>query len=185
MAKLKGGGRPFIEALRAGALVGDGGMGTQLYERGMLFNVNYEELNLSRPDVVRKVHQDFLHAGANLIETNTFGANSLRLGRYGIERRVREINLAAVKIATEAADGAAFVAGAIGPTGLIFEGVEVEASRVRAAFRAQAEALAEGGVDALIIETMRHPQEILLALDAAREAVGRDLPIIAQVSIDQ
>jgi len=185
MAKLKSGGQPFIEALRAGALVGDGGMGTQLYERGMLFNVNYEELNLSRPDVIRKVHQDFLHAGADVIETNTFGANSLRLARYGIERRVREINLAAVKIATEAAAGKAFVAGAIGPSGLIFEGVEVEASRVRAAFKAQAEALAEGGVDLLIIETMRHPQEILLALDAAREAVGRDLPIIAQVSIDQ
>ena len=185
MAKLKSGGQPFIEALHTGALVGDGGMGTRLYERGMLFSVNYEELNLSRPEVVRKVHEDFLHAGADVIETNTFGANALRLARHGIEGRVREINLAAVKIAAEAASGKAYVAGAIGPTGLILEGVEGESARVRSAFRAQAEALAEGGVDLLIVETMRHPQEILLALEAAREAVGRDLPIIAEVSIDQ
>jgi methionine synthase I (cobalamin-dependent)/5,10-methylenetetrahydrofolate reductase len=185
MARLKTGGQPFIEALRAGALVGDGGMGTQLYLRGMLFSVNYEELNLSRPEVVRKVHEDFLHAGADFIETNTFGANSLRLARYGIDDRAREINLAAVKIATEAAAGKAYVAGAIGPTGLILEGVEGESARVRAAFKAQAEALAEGGVDCLVIETMRHPQEILLALEAAREAVGTSLPIITEVSIDQ
>ena len=105
MAKQKSGGQPFIEALRTGALVGDGGMGTQLYERGMLFSVNYEELNLSRPEVVRKVHEDFLHAGADVIETNTFGANALRLARHGIESRGREINLAAVKIATDAAAG--------------------------------------------------------------------------------
>jgi methionine synthase / methylenetetrahydrofolate reductase (NADH) len=185
MAKLKGGGQPFIEALHTGALVGDGGMGTRLYERGMLFSVNYEELNLSRPEVVRKVHEDFLHAGADIIETNTFGANALRLARHGIEGRMREINLAAVKIAAEAASGKAYVAGAIGPTGLILEGVEGESARVRSAFKAQAEALAEGGVDLLIVETMRHPQEILLALEAAREAVGRDLPIITEVSIDQ
>jgi homocysteine S-methyltransferase len=185
MAKLKSGGQPFIEALRAGALVGDGGMGTQLYERGMLFSVNYEELNLSRPEVVRKIHEDYLQAGADVIETNTFGANAIRLARHGIEDRVREINLAAVRIAAEAAAGRAYVAGAIGPTGLILEGVEGEAARVRSAFKAQAEALAEGGADFLLIETMRHPQEILLALDAAREAVGQRLPIVAQVSVDQ
>jgi methionine synthase I (cobalamin-dependent)/5,10-methylenetetrahydrofolate reductase len=185
MIKQKNGGKPFIEALHTGALVGDGGMGTQLYERGMLFSVNYEELNLSRPEVVRKVHEDFLSAGADVIETNTFGANSIRLARHGIEDKVRAINLAAVKIATEAAAGKAYVAGAIGPTGLILEGVESDAARVREAFRAQAEALAEGGVDLLLIETMRHPQEILLALEAAREAVGRELPIVTQVSIDQ
>jgi homocysteine S-methyltransferase len=185
MNKRKSGGKPFIEALHEGALVADGGMGTQLYERGILYSVNYEELNLSRPEVVRKVHEGFLAAGADLIETNTFGANSLRLARHGLEDRVRDINAAAVKIARETASGKAFVAGAIGPTGLLFEGVEGESTRVRAAFQAQAEALAEGGVDLLIIETMRQPQEILLAVDAAREAVGHDLPIIAQVSIDQ
>jgi methionine synthase I (cobalamin-dependent)/5,10-methylenetetrahydrofolate reductase len=185
MVRLKASGQPFNEALHAGTLVGDGGMGTQLYLRGMLFSVNYEELNLSRPEVVRKVHEEFLHAGADVIETNTFGANSLRLARHGIEDRVREINLAAVRVATEAAAGKAYVAGAIGPTGMISKGVEGEATRVRAAFKEQAEALAEGGVDCLIIETMRHPQEILLAIEAAREGAGASLPIIAQVSIDQ
>ncbi len=185
MAKLKSGGQPFIDALRAGALAGDGGMGTQLYLRGMLFTVNYEELNLSRPDVVRKVHEDFLQAGADVIETNTFGANSIRLARHGIEGRVREVNLAAVRVAKEAAAGKAYVAGAIGPTGLILEGVEGQLARVRGAFKDQAEALAEGGVDLLLIETMRHPQEVLLALDAAREAVGNQIPIIAQVCVDQ
>jgi homocysteine S-methyltransferase len=184
MGKLKGGGQPFIEALRGGALVADGGMGTQLYERGILFSVNYEELNLSRPQVVRKVHESYLAAGAEVIETNTFGANSVRLARHGLEDKVREINLAAVKIAAEAAAGKAYLAGSIGPTGLLFEGVEGEAARVRTSFQKQAEALAEGGADLLIIETMRQPQEILLAIDAARAAVGRDLPIVAQVSID-
>jgi homocysteine S-methyltransferase len=185
MGKLKSGGQPFAEALSGGVLVADGGMGTQLYERGILFSVNYEELNLSRPQVVRKVHESYLGAGAEVIETNTFGANSVRLARYGLEEKVREINLAAVKIAAEAAGGKAYLAGAIGPTGLLFEGVEGEAARVRAAFRAQAEALAEGGVDLLLIETMRQPQEILLAVDAAREAVGKGLPLIAQVSVDE
>jgi homocysteine S-methyltransferase len=183
MAKLKSGAQPFIEALRTGALVGDGGMGTQLYERGMLFSVNYEELNLSRPDVIRKVHQDFLHAGADVIETNTFGANSLRLARYGIEHRLREINLAAVKIATEAARARHTSPARSGRPGSFSRGSR---SKRRACGPSRlAEALAEGGVDLLIIETMRHPQEILLALDAAREEWGRDLPIIAQVSIDQ
>ena len=149
MGKLKSGGQPFIEALRGGALVADGGMGTQLYERGILFSVNYEELNLSRPQVVRKVHESYLGAGAEVIETNTFGANSVRLARHGLEDKVREINLAAVKIAAEAAGGKAYLAGSIGPSGLLFEGVEGEAARVRASFKAQAEALAEGGVDFL------------------------------------
>src|SRR3954465_767902 len=125
---------PFLAALHDKALVAGGGMGTQLYERGMLFSVNYEELNLSRPEVVRKVHEDFLHAGADVIETNTFGANSLRLARHGIEGRVREINLAAVKIATQAAAGKAYVAGAIGPSGLLSESIEGEAARLRAGF---------------------------------------------------
>ncbi|HKQ71620.1 MAG TPA: homocysteine S-methyltransferase family protein, partial [Polyangiaceae bacterium] len=149
MTKLKSGDQPFIEALNTGSLVGDGGMGTQLYERGILFSVNYEELNLSRPEVVKKVHEDYLRAGADVIETNTFGANAIRLARHGFEDKVREINLAAVALARKAADGKAYVAGAIGPSGLIFEGVEGDASRVKAAFKAQAEVLAEAGVDAL------------------------------------
>src|SRR6266513_2425775 len=108
--------KPFLAALHDKALVADGGMGTQLYERGILFSVNYEELNLSRPQVVRKVHESYLGAGAEVIETNTFGANSVRLARHGLEDKLRDINLAAVKIAAEAAAGKAYLAGSIGPT---------------------------------------------------------------------
>ena len=185
MTKLKSGGRPFLDALQGGSLVGDGGMGSQLVERGVLFSVNYEELNLSRPELIRRVHEDFLQAGADVIETNSFGANRIRLAHHGFEERVREINHAAVKIAKEAAGGKAYLAGAMGPTGLLFDVTNNDGPRVRAAFKEQAQALAEGGVDFLLVETMRQPQEILLAVDAAREAVGRELPIVAQVSIDQ
>jgi methionine synthase I (cobalamin-dependent)/5,10-methylenetetrahydrofolate reductase len=183
MAKLKSGGQPFLDALREGVLVADGGMGTQLYERGVLYNVNYEELNLSRPEIVRRVHDDFLRAGAEVIESNTFGANAVRLGRQGLDDKVKAINLAAVTIAKNAAGDKAYVAGAIGPTGLIFDGVNDDLSRVRDAFRAQAEALAEGGVDVVVLETMRQPQEILCAVDAAREVIGH-VPLVAEVSID-
>jgi methionine synthase I (cobalamin-dependent)/5,10-methylenetetrahydrofolate reductase len=185
MTNPKGGGAAFVDALQRGVLVGDGGMGTQLYERGNLFSLNYEEFNLSRPEVIRKVHEDFVRAGADVIETNSFGANAIRLARHGLEGKVRDINLAAVKIAREAAGNNAYVAGSIGPSGLIFEGVQGDLERVRAAFKEQAEALAEGGVDVLVIETMRHPREIVLALDTVREVVGTSVPIIAQVSIDQ
>jgi methionine synthase I (cobalamin-dependent)/5,10-methylenetetrahydrofolate reductase len=177
--------RPFLEALHGGVLAADGAMGTQLYERGILYSVNYEELNVSRPEVIRKVHEDYLRAGANLIETNTFGANAVRLARFGFEDKVRAINLAGVELARQAAAGKAYVAGAIGPSGLIFEGVEEQTRVVRAAFKAQAEALAEGGVDAFLIETMRQPHEILLAVDAVKEVVGSSLPVIAQVSVDE
>jgi len=177
--------RPFLQALNEGVLAADGAMGTQLYERGILYSVNYEELNLSRPEVIRKVHEDYLRAGSNLIETNTFGANAVRLARFGFEDKVRAINLAGVQVARQAAAGRAYVAGAIGPSGLIFEGVEDETVRVRAAFKAQAEALAEGGVDLIVIETMRQPHEILLAVDAVREVVGTSVPLVAQVSVDQ
>ena len=185
MTKLKSGDKPFIDAIREGTLVGDGGMGSQLVERGVLFSINYEELNLSRPELIVRIHQDFLQAGADVIETNTFGANRIRLAHHGLEERVRDVNLAAVKIAKQAADGKAYIAGAVGPTGLLFDATGGDVPRVRAAFKAQIEALAEGGVDLLVIETMRQPIEVLLAVETAREVVGRQLPIVAEVSVDQ
>ena len=184
MARLKSSGQSFLDALREGVLVADGGMGTQLYERGVLYSINYEELNLSRPEIIRRVHDDYLRAGAEVVETNTFGANAVRLARHGLESKVRAINLAAVGIARDAAGDKAYVAGAIGPTGFIFEGVDEELARARAAFRGQAEALAEAGVDLIVIETMRQPHEILLAVDAVHEAIGRTLPVVAEISID-
>src|ERR1700690_662973 len=109
--------RPLLEAIAAGPLVVDGAMGTQLYERGVLYSACFEELNVSRPELVLKVHEDYLRAGAQVIETNTFGANAMRLEKYGLQARVRELNAAGVRIARAAAAGQAYVAGAIGPSG--------------------------------------------------------------------
>jgi methionine synthase I (cobalamin-dependent)/5,10-methylenetetrahydrofolate reductase len=178
-------GRSFLEAIQSGVLTLDGGMGTQLYERGVLFSINYEELVVSRAELVYSIHDDYVRAGAQVIETNTFGSNRIRLARHGFEERVRELNVAAARLARKAAGDRAYVAGAIGPTGLVFAGfAEEERERVRCAFREQAEALAEGGVDAMIIETMRQPEELELAIEGVRLAVGRSLPLIAQVSVD-
>src|SRR5580698_4656064 len=95
--------RPLIDAIHAGPLVVDGAMGTQLYERGVLYSACFEELNVSRPELVAKVHEDYLRAGAMVLETNTFGANALRLEKHGLSDRVREINLAGVKVARQVA----------------------------------------------------------------------------------
>ncbi|MBI2390799.1 MAG: bifunctional homocysteine S-methyltransferase/methylenetetrahydrofolate reductase [Deltaproteobacteria bacterium] len=182
----------FLEALKSGPLVVDGAMGTQLYERGILFTVNYEELNLSRPDLVRRILEEYLRAGAQIVETNTFGANPARLARHGLEGRVHEINVAGVARAREAVANvglgpdAAFVGGAIGPTGLMFpvaaNWTDAEKRKVVDGFRAQADALAEAGADLLIIETMRQPEELALALDAAKRT---GLPVVAQASFDE
>jgi homocysteine S-methyltransferase len=176
----------FLEAARRGVLTLDGGMGTQLYERGVLFNVCYEELSVTRPELVQRIHDDYVRAGAQVIETNTFGGNAIRLARHGFEGRVAELNGAAVAVARRAAEGRAFVAGAIGPTGLVFGGFsDDESARVRAAFRAQSEALAQAGVDLLMVETMRQPEELELAIEGVRAGAGRDLPLVAQVSVDE
>ncbi len=176
-------------------LVLDGGMGTQLYERGILYSACFEELNESRPEVVKLVHEDYLRAGATLIETNTFGANALRLEKHGLQGRVREINEAAVRVARSAVDarpGAhpAYVAGAIGPSGYFLgEASPEDLARVHAALFAQASALAGAGVDALYVETMRQTEElrvaILAAVEASRELSGGRIPVLASVSVDE
>ncbi len=176
----------LLEALRHGTLVVDGAMGSQLYERGVLYSVCYEELNASRPELVRKIHEDYLRAGAQLIETNTFGANAMRLEKHGLQSRVRELNLAAVHVAREAAGTKALVGGAIGPSGYFLgEALDVDLRRVGDAMLEQAEALVDAGVDALMIETMRQSVELRLAIEAARKASGGKVPIVAEVSVDE
>jgi methionine synthase I (cobalamin-dependent)/5,10-methylenetetrahydrofolate reductase len=176
----------LLQALRDGTVVIDGAMGTQLYERGVLYSVCFEELCLSRPELVRKIHEDYIRAGAQLIETNTFGANALRLEKHGLQHRVVELNATAVKLAREAAVGKVFIGGAIGPSGYFLgEALEGDLRRVGDAFREQAEALAEAGVDALVIETMRQSAELRLAIEAARAATGGKIPIVAHVSVDE
>src|ERR1700733_4624736 len=143
--------RPFLDAVRSGVLVLDGAMGSQLYERGVLYNACYEELNVSRSELVARVHEDYVRAGAQAIETNTFGANALRLEKYGLQSRVRELNAAGVRVARGAAGHAAYVRGAIGPSGYFLgEASAEDLAKVRAGLAEQARALVEAGVDALV-----------------------------------
>jgi homocysteine S-methyltransferase len=182
--------RPLLEALKSGVLVLDGAMGTQLYERGVLHSACVEELNVSRPELVAKVHDDYLRVGAQVLETNTFGANALRLEKYALSGRVGELNARGVALAREVAAGRAYVAGAIGPSGYFLgEASEEDLSKVRAAFSAQARALVEAGVDGLFIETIRQTQELRAAVEAAvqaaAEAGGAGVPVVASVSLDE
>jgi methionine synthase I (cobalamin-dependent)/5,10-methylenetetrahydrofolate reductase len=181
--------RPLLEALTAGPLAVDGAMGTQLYERGVLYSTCFEELNVTRPELVTKVHEDYLRAGASVLETNTFGANAMRLEKYGLQGRVEEINTAAVRVARQAALGRAYVLGAIGPSGYFLgEASAEDLAKVKSALGEQARALAEAGVDALVVETMRQTAEVRVAIEAAVRAsrlAGGGTPVIASVSLDE
>ena len=176
----------FFSALRGGGLVFDGAMGTSLYEKGNLYTACFDEMNVSRPDVVMQIHRAYVDAGAEVIETNTFGANKFRLARHGFEGKVREINEAGVRIARDAAGRRAFVVGSVGPTGMTLETLAPDSlPEVQQAFYEQCLALVEAGVDALILETFRQPDELKLALEAARAASAARAPVIACVSFDE
>lgn len=181
--------KPFLEALSEHILVCDGAMGTMLYGKGVFINRCFESLTLTDPDMVRDVHAQYLRAGADVIETNTFGANRMKLRAFGLGNRVAEINQAAAALARAARDAApagpkAYVAGAIGPLGVRVEpwgktGVD----EAEAIFREQAEALAAGGVDLFMLETFRDLNEMGAAIAAVR-AVS-NLPIVAQMTTEE
>ncbi|MBV8630837.1 MAG: bifunctional homocysteine S-methyltransferase/methylenetetrahydrofolate reductase [Silvibacterium sp.] len=186
-----------IQEMFAGrTILCDGAMGTTLYARGVFINRCFDELNLSQPDLVRSVHEDYLQSGAELIETNTFGANSFRLLRYGFHDQVLEINRAGAKLARQAVEqlkdkqaGTAWVAGSIGPLGVHLEPLgKTGLDEARAAFADQIRGLAEGGpgigVDLLIIETIVALNEAEQAILAARE-VAPHLPVIALITVDE
>jgi homocysteine S-methyltransferase len=175
----------FREQLEKRVLVADGAMGTTLYSKGVFINRCYDELNLSLPALVRDVHQEYVKAGAEILETNTFGANRKRLSAFGFGEKVRLINHAGVRIAREAAREQAFVAGAVGPLGIRLEPLgPTSFEEARAIFREQIEALVEAGVDLLVLETFRDSNEIREAIFAAREAAGSEITLIAQLSIE-
>ena len=160
----------------------DGAMGTMLYQRGVYINRCYDELNLAGRDLVLSVQRDYVKAGADIIETNTYGANRLKLAGYGLDDKAYEINHAGVRIAREAAGERAFVGGAIGPLGIRIEPYgKTSAEEAQAIFRQQAEALLEGGVDLFVLETFSDVAEIQQALLAVRSI--SDLPIVAQITI--
>ena len=175
----------FKEALLHRVLVADGAMGTALYAKGIFVNRCYDELNLSLPALIRDVHQEYVRAGAEIIETNTYGANRKRLAGFGFAEKLGQINQAGVRIAREVARDQAFVAGAMGPLGVRLEPLgPVSFAEARDLFREQATALAEAGVDAIILETFRDLDELREAVLAVREAAGREMPLIAQVAIE-
>ena len=174
---------PFREAMRS-LLIFDGAMGSLLYERGIFVTQNFEQLNVTRPDVVARIHEDYVAAGAQVIETNTLGANGFCLDRHGLGDQVRAYNVAGARLARKAAGEEVWVAGSIGPTGLV-PGVAspAELDLAAATFADQAAALVEGGVDLFVLETFRHLEEIRIAIDAARGAAP-ELPLIASMAFN-
>src|SRR5579859_1617113 len=183
-------GSAFSERLKGVPILCDGAMGTLLYSKGIFINRCYDELNLSQPELIRGIHQEYLQAGAEVIETNTFGANSFRLARHGLGDRVHDINFAGAQLArdlvTKKESGQTFfVAGSVGPLGVRIEPLgKTSLLEARAAFREQIAALAEGGVDLIFLETFGSVEEIHQAILASREAAAK-IPVIAMVTIDE
>ena len=164
-------------------VVFDGAMGTMLYSKGVFINQCYDELNVRAPDLVRDIHRQYVSAGAEVLETNSFGANRVKLTAHGLQDQVKELNRAAARLAREAAAGRALVAGAVGPLGIRLEPYgPTSKDEACAIFREQLEGLAEGGVDLFILETFGDLEEIEQAIRAAR-MVDPTKPIVAQMTI--
>jgi len=176
---------PFLEALADGVLLADGAMGTMLYAKGIFINTCFDELNLRGPGLVAEVHREYIRAGADVIETNTFGANRFKLRTYGLDDRVREINREGARLARAEAGPAVYVAGAVGPLGATVEPWgTTSASEAEEAFAEQAAGLCEGGVDLMICETFGDVRELGCAIRGVRR-VFPDLPLVAQMTIGE
>ncbi|HEX5433960.1 MAG TPA: bifunctional homocysteine S-methyltransferase/methylenetetrahydrofolate reductase, partial [Candidatus Angelobacter sp.] len=182
----------LLSRLKKGPVLCDGAMGTLLYAEGVFINKCYDELNLTQPEMIRRIHQEYLNAGAEVVETNTFGGNSFRLARHGLAEKVREINLRGAQLARAAADafnqkkGAdVLVAASVGPLGMRIEPLgKTSREEARESFRQQIAALGEGGVDLIMLETFGYLEELHQAILAAREAAPH-LQLVAQVTIDE
>ena len=176
----------FLARIKQSPVLCDGAMGTLLYAKGIFINRSYDELNLSQPDLIRGIHHEYLQAGAEIIETNTFGGNSFRLARHSLADKVNDINRAGVRLAREAAKSFdVWVAGSVGPLGTRIEPLgKTSFQEAREAFRQQIEVLVESGVDLLILETFGYLEEIHQAMLAVRD-VSASIPMVAQVTIDE
>jgi methionine synthase I (cobalamin-dependent)/5,10-methylenetetrahydrofolate reductase len=165
-----------------GVFVFDGAIGTRFYDKGVYINRSYDELNLTAPDLVREVHDEYVRAGADIIETNTFGATRHKLQAHGLENKLKEINVAATRIARKAAGDDVYVAGAIGPLDLRIEPYgPTSFDEAKEMFAEQIAALLDGGVDLFLLETFSDLSEIQQAIRAVKELC--DLPVIAQMTI--
>jgi homocysteine S-methyltransferase len=176
----------LIARLQRAPILCDGAMGTLLYSKGVFINRCYDELNVSQPELIRSIHHEYLQAGAEIIETNTFGGNAFRLARHSLADRVTEICLAGARIGREAAKSFdVWVAGSVGPLGIRIEPLgKTSKEEARAAFRQQITALAEGGVDLIMLETFGYLEELHQAVLACRD-VNPKMPVVAQVTIDE
>src|SRR5574340_623142 len=178
-------GKPFLDRLAEGALVFDGAMGTMIYSRGVYLNRCFDELNLSNPTLIRAIHDEYVAAGAEVIETNTFGAHRFKLGPHGLEAQVHRVNREGARLAREAARGRALVAGAIGPIGKPLAPLGgVQPEQAQAAYREQTEGLLDGGVDLIIIETMPSLDQAKAALAGVR-AASTELPIVVSLTFNE
>ena len=176
--------KSLSEAIATGPLLLDGAMGSLLYERGVLHTRSYDELNLAQPELVRKIHEDYVAAGADVIETNTFGANRAALARHGLVDQAQQINRAAVELARSAAGDRAYVAGAVGPTGVKFHiATHTERRLARFALAEQIDTLVLAGVDAIVLETFTSILEMEEAIHVSRER-GPKVPVFAMMVFD-
>jgi methionine synthase I (cobalamin-dependent)/5,10-methylenetetrahydrofolate reductase len=176
--------RPFLQELDERVLVCDGAMGTMLYSKGIFVNQSFDGLNLTQPDLVAEVHLEYVRAGADVLETNTFGANRIKLGSFGAADKLHAINVRGVQTARHAAREQAYVAGAIGPLGIRIEPWgKMGRDEAQGYFREQAAALIVGGVDLFILETFRDLNELGAAIAAVRSL--SDLPIVAQMTTEE
>ncbi len=171
--------KPFKQLINEKTVVCDGAMGTLLYQKGEYVNKSFDQINLTKPELIRNIHREYISAGVDVIETNSFSANRYRLAHYGLEADVRAINLAAAQNAVYEARGGVYVAGAIGPLG-----EKVDNSEALAAFSEQAEALLEGGVDLIFLETFGSLKEIELAINAVRKLDG-EIAIVAHMTFNE
>jgi methionine synthase / methylenetetrahydrofolate reductase(NADPH) len=174
--------KPFRDRLADGVVVCDGAMGTQLYAKGVFINRCFDELNLTHPALVREVHQEYVWSGAEVLETNTFGANRIKLEPHGLAEQAAAINAAGVALAREVGRGLVYIAGSVGPLGVRIEPFgKMTAAQAQAVFREQIKALAEAGVDLIALETFADLHELRSALAAAREVC--ELPVMAQIAL--
>ncbi len=179
----------ILDRLEKEILIGDGAIGTLLYSRGVPLNVCYDELNVSRSDLVSQVHQDYIQAGADIIETNTYGANRFKLAKFGLEKRLAEINWQGARLAKKVAEGSqrktgrsVFVAGSVGPVLAVSgTGEGISDDEMRAAYREQIGSLLEGGVDVIIFETFTHLSELSLALEVFQNL--HTCPVFCSLSV--
>ncbi len=173
---------PFTEFLKNNLVLFDGAMGTEIYNKGVFINTCYDELNLTRPSLIKEIHKKYIDAGADVIETNTFGANRFKLQKHGLEDKVYEINLRGAEIAREAAGDDIYVAGSVGPLNVRLEPwgplSEAEAKEI---FLEQLKGLMDGGVDLIILETFSDLHLIQQALEIAKS--NYQIPVIAQMTI--